>query len=62
MTIVVWDHLMTLSDEVKYVWKKEKFWSKSHQISSQNEVLTIVQPSGFLSWFVPIGLSALGGC
>jgi len=42
MTVVVWDHLITLSDEVKYVWKKEKLWSKSHRISSQNEVLTVV--------------------
>lgn len=25
-TVVVWDHLITLSDEVKYVWKKEKSW------------------------------------
>jgi len=29
MTLVVWDHLITLCDEVKYVWKKEKSWSES---------------------------------
>ena len=27
--LIVWDHLITLSDEVEYVWKKEKTWSKS---------------------------------
>ena len=38
MTVVVWDHLITLSDEVKYVWKKEKPRSDFHRFSAQNEV------------------------
>lgn len=32
MTLVVWDHLITLCDEVEYVWKKEKPWSEYYRV------------------------------
>ena len=40
LTVVVWDHLITFCDEVKYVWKKEKSWGTFRQIASQSEILT----------------------
>lgn len=30
--LIVWDHLITLSDEVEYVWKKERSWGKPRRI------------------------------
>ena len=59
--VVVWDHLITLSDEVEYVWKREKSWCEFRGSSSQNDDLTTAQPSGFLSWCVFVGWSASGG-
>jgi len=32
--VVVWDHLITLSDEVKYVWKGEISWNQSCRTST----------------------------
>ena len=62
--LVVWDHLITIPDEVEYVWKREKSWGKSRRISSQDDVLMIVQHSGFSSWFALVELLALStsGC
>jgi len=34
MAMVVWDHLITLSDEVKYVWKRDKSWGKFRIVGS----------------------------
>ena len=59
MTVVVWDHLTMFSDEVKYVWKKEKLWRKSHWISFQNDIFTVLQPFGFLLWFASIEFPTL---
>ena len=33
-TLVVWEHLITLSDEIEYVWKREKSWRESCGVSS----------------------------
>ena len=60
--LVIWDHLIMFSDEVEYVWKKEKTWRESRPISSQDEILTIAQYSGFISWFASVELLALIGC
>ena len=56
--VLLWDYMLTFSDEVEYVWKKEKTWSKSRRISSQNEnaIFTVAKPSGFLWWFASIKL------
>ena len=62
LVIVVWDHLLTLSDEVKYLWKREKRWGKSRRTPSQNEIFEIVQASGFLSRFAFVELTTSSGC
>lgn len=59
--LVIWDHLIMFSDEVEYVWKKEKTWRESRSISSHDGILTITQYFGFISWFAPVKLSALIG-
>jgi len=33
MMVAVWDHIITLSDEVEYMWKKEKSWGEHRRIS-----------------------------
>lgn len=33
--VLIWDYLITISDEVEYVWKREKTWSKSRSISPE---------------------------
>lgn len=50
--IVVWDHLLTLSDEVGYVWRRERSWASWLFVTSRYSIL-IYKTWNMISTFWP---------